>query len=71
VPNERIVYTYELYGGEALASVSVTSVVFVADGDGTVLTVTEQIAVLDGRDTRAVRERGVTTLLERLGKALD
>ena len=35
------------------------------------LTVTEQIAVLDGRDTRAARERRVTTLLERLGEALD
>jgi hypothetical protein len=67
----RIVYTYELYAGEALASVSVASVVFVADGDGTLLTVTEQIAVLDGRDTRAARERGVTSLLRRLGAALD
>jgi uncharacterized protein YndB with AHSA1/START domain len=71
VPNERIVYTYELYAGEALASVSPTSVMFLADGDGTLLTVTEQIALLDGRDTRAARKRGVTTLLERLGEALD
>jgi hypothetical protein len=45
--------------------------VFVVDGDGTLLTVTEQIAVLDGRDTRAARERGVTSLLRRLGAALD
>jgi hypothetical protein len=39
--------------------------------DRTLLTVTEQIALLDGRDTRAARKRGVTTLLERLGEALD
>jgi uncharacterized protein YndB with AHSA1/START domain len=57
VPNERILYTYELYAGEALASVSVTSVAFLADGDGTLLTVTEQIQCSTG-ETPAPRGSG-------------
>lgn len=51
VLNERIVYTYELHAGEALASVSITTVLFFHAGEGTEMTLTEQIAVLDGRDT--------------------
>lgn len=72
VPNERIVYMYELHAGEALASVSLTSVAFRADaeGHGTELTLTEQIAALDGLDTAAARERGMRSLLGRLGDLL-
>lgn len=70
VPNERIVYTYELHAGQALASVSITTVVFAAAaaaaGEGTELTLTEQIAALDGLDTAAARERGMGILLNRL-----
>ena len=72
VPDERIVYTYELHAGEALASVSLTSVAFdvAAEGPGTGLTLTEQIAALDGLDTPAARERGMGSLLGRLGDLL-
>jgi uncharacterized protein YndB with AHSA1/START domain len=71
VPNERIVYTYELHAGEALASVSLTSVAFGAtEGHGTELTLTEQIAALDGLDTAAARERGMRSLMGRLGDLL-
>lgn len=66
VPNERIVYTYELHAGEELASVSLTTVLFSPAGGGTEMTLTEQIAVLDGRDTAAARERGMRLLVGRL-----
>lgn len=70
VENERIVYTYELHAGLELASVSLTTVTFALAGAGTELTLTEQIAALDGRDTAGARERGMGSLLSRLGDQL-
>ena len=70
VPDERIVYTYELHEGKALASVSLATVTFAAEGEATRLTLTEQIALLDQRDTAAARERGMRFLLARLGDLL-
>jgi uncharacterized protein YndB with AHSA1/START domain len=70
VPNERIIYTYELHAGDALASVSLTTVTFAAEGPGTELNLTEQIAALDERDTAAARERGMRVLLDRLAEEL-
>jgi uncharacterized protein YndB with AHSA1/START domain len=72
VPNERIIYTYELHAGDALASVSLTTVTFGAvEGPGTELTLTEQIAALDGLDTAAARERGMHLLVDRLGEQIE
>ena len=49
---------------------SLTTVLFSAAGEGTEMTLTEQIAVLDGRDTAAARERGMGLLVRRLGDRL-
>lgn len=42
VPDERIVYTTALFAGEVLSTVSLTTVRFARDGDGTRLLLTEQ-----------------------------
>ena len=70
VEDERIVYTYEMYLDDARISVSVTSVEFAREGEGTKLTFTEQGVFLDGLDSPALREQGTGQLLEALGADL-
>jgi uncharacterized protein YndB with AHSA1/START domain len=70
VPDERIVYTYEMYQDDARLSVSVTTLGFEPDGSGTRLTLTEQGVFLDGLDTVVQREQGTGELLDNLGAAL-
>ncbi|MGO8825684.1 MAG: SRPBCC family protein [Acidimicrobiales bacterium] len=70
VPGQRLVYGYTMKAGDDLISVSVATVEFAPDGDGTTLTLTEQGVFLDGGDTSAVREKGTGELLDSLGAAL-
>lgn len=70
VPDERIVYSYEMYENDARISVSLTTVQIVPHGDGTRLTYTEQGAFLDGLDTPEAREGGWQYVLENLGNYL-
>ena len=70
VPNERIVSTYQMHADETRISVSVATVEFTSDGDGTRLVYTEQGAFLDGHDTAAAREQGTSDLLDSLGAQL-
>ena len=69
-PNERIVYTYEMYMGDARISVSVTAVELAAEGASTRLTFTEHGVFLDGLDSPALREEGTGHLLDALGADL-
>jgi uncharacterized protein YndB with AHSA1/START domain len=71
VPDERIVYTYDMLMDEQRISVSVATVEFKPAGDGTRLVFTEQGVFLDGLDEAARREEGTGTLLERLDAALQ
>jgi uncharacterized protein YndB with AHSA1/START domain len=57
VPNQRIVYSYEMYAGLDLGSVSLATVEIVADGSGTKLTYTEQGAFLDGVEKAEDRQQ--------------
>jgi uncharacterized protein YndB with AHSA1/START domain len=69
VPDQRIVYSYEMYAGDARISVSVTTIEFAKSGDGTALTFTEQGAYLDGIDgpeAPALRRDGTTEMLDNL-----
>ena len=50
VPNERIVYAYDMYLGEIRISVSLATVEFKPAGSGTRLIFTEQGVFLDGYD---------------------
>jgi uncharacterized protein YndB with AHSA1/START domain len=73
VPDQRIVYSYEMYADDARISVSVATIEFAKSGDGTALTWTEQGAYLDGIDglqAPALREEGTTEMLDGLTQYL-
>jgi uncharacterized protein YndB with AHSA1/START domain len=70
VPARRIVYAYDMLLDETRVSVSLATVEFRPDGDGTRLVFTEQGAFLDGHDTPAQREHGMGSLLDALGAEL-
>ena len=78
-PNERIVYTYDMWLDGAHASTSITTIVFEPTDDskvpGTRLTFTEQGVHLDGVHgpgpaAAAGRESGTADLLDAIGKLL-
>jgi uncharacterized protein YndB with AHSA1/START domain len=71
VPNQRIIYSYDMFVGEARLSISLATVELLAQGSGTRLIFTEQGAYLDGHDNPAERERGTRDLLDALGAALQ
>jgi len=74
VPDGRIVYAYEMYAGDARISVSVATIEFAKNGDGTALVWTEQGAYLDGIDgaqAPSMRRGGTTEMLDGLGRYLD
>ena len=68
VPDERIVYTTALYTDEVLSTVSLTTVRFVRDGDGTRLVLTEQGTFLDDQEQPEWREQGTGDWLDALGR---
>jgi uncharacterized protein YndB with AHSA1/START domain len=69
VPDQRIVYSYEMYADRARISVSVATIEFAKSGDGTALTWTEQGAYLDGIDgaqAPELRKGGTAEMLDGL-----
>ena len=75
VPDQRLVYSYEMYANGARISVSVATIQFTATADGgaTTLTWTEQGAYLDGFDgaeAPRLREGGTAEMLDGLAKYL-
>ena len=70
VEPSRIVYSYQMTMDGRRISVSVATLEFLPDGDGTRLILTEQGAYLDGLDTSAQREEGTRELLEALARFL-
>ena len=70
VENERIVYSYDMHLDETRISVSLATVEFKSEWQGTRLVFTEQGAFLDGNDAPAERERGTLELLAALAVEL-
>ena len=73
VPDQRLVYSYEMYADGVRFSVSVATIEFVETADGTTLTWTEQGAYLDGvdgPDASRLREGGTSEMLDGLAKYL-
>ena len=70
VPNERIVYSYDMWVNGAHLSTSVTTIAFEESAGGTHLTFTEQGVFLDNADNPAQREEGTSSLLDLLGASL-
>lgn len=66
VPDERIVVTYDMHLDDKRISVSLMTVEFKPEAEGTRLVLTEQDAFLDGYDDPAERERGTRELLDAL-----
>jgi uncharacterized protein YndB with AHSA1/START domain len=71
VPDERIVFTYDLSFGGPLVSVSLATVEFHAAGEGTQLTYTEHGAFFDGLDDPELRKNGTGGMLEELARLLQ
>jgi uncharacterized protein YndB with AHSA1/START domain len=70
IPNERLVYSYEMHLDDKKISVSLATMQLKSVGESTVLKVTEQGAFLDGYDDAGSRERGTGHLLDALGASL-
>jgi uncharacterized protein YndB with AHSA1/START domain len=70
VPEQRIVYTYEMYRDQDRISVSVATIELTPAEPGTMLTVTEQGVFLDGLDTVVQREHGTRVLIEQLAESV-
>lgn len=71
IPNERLIYTYEMRLDDKKISVSLATLQLKADGTRTTLMVTEQGAFLDGYDDAGSREHGTGLLLDALGASLQ
>jgi uncharacterized protein YndB with AHSA1/START domain len=70
VPDERIVYAYEMHIDGVKISVSLATIEFKTAGQGTKLVVTETGAFLDGYDDAGSREHGTNFLMDRVGACL-
>ncbi len=71
VPNERIIYSYDMHLDDNRISVSLATIELKPEGTGTRLVFTEQGAFLDGYDDAGQREGGTADLLNALGAALQ
>jgi uncharacterized protein YndB with AHSA1/START domain len=70
VPDQRIIYCYDMRLDEVHISASLATVQLASAGAGTRLTFTEQAVFLDGYDDSGSREHGTRILLEQLGGEL-
>lgn len=70
VEGNRIVYAYEMAMNGARLSVSVATVEFRSEGEGTKMVVREDGAFLDGLDTVDQRRQGTEFLMNQLGTVL-
>jgi uncharacterized protein YndB with AHSA1/START domain len=57
-PNQRLVYAYDLHHSGSFHSVTLSSLTLEAEGNGTVVSYTEQIVFLDGQDGTPSRRHG-------------
>jgi uncharacterized protein YndB with AHSA1/START domain len=70
VPDQRIVYTYDMRVGLDLISVSLVTVQFAPEGIGTQVIFTEQVALLSGPADATVLERHNRGVLDSLATYL-
>ncbi|MGH7118043.1 MAG: SRPBCC family protein [Acetobacteraceae bacterium] len=70
IPDERLIYSYEMHLDERKISVSLATVALQSEENKTRVTITEQGAFLDGHDDAGAREHGTGLLLDALGTSL-
>jgi len=71
VPNERLIYAYEMHLDDRKISVSLATMELQPEGAGTKLVVTEQGSFLDGYDDAGFARAGTGFLLDRLCASLQ
>lgn len=71
IPNERLVYVYDMHVSGSHMSVSLGTFELTPTKSGTHLKYTEQAVYVDGKDGNADRERGTAALLDALGASLN
>jgi uncharacterized protein YndB with AHSA1/START domain len=71
VPNQRMVYSYEMYADGSRISVSVASIELLETAAATALIWTEQGAFLDGLDTSELREGGTSWMIDNMAEYFD
>ena len=71
VPNERIVFSYDMHLNDLRISVSLTTIELRPEAGKTRLVFTEQGAFLDGFDNVEGREEGTQGMLDALGEAIE
>jgi len=70
VPNDRIVFVYDMYVNGALISITLATAEFVASGRSAKLRYTEQSVYFDEKHGASSRKRGTEQLLDQLARAL-
>ena len=70
VPDQRIVFTYDMTLDDVRISVSLLTIELTPAGSGTKLTFTEQGVYLDGFEDKGGREEGSRALLDNLEREL-
>ena len=70
VPNQRIIYSYDMHQDDKRISVSLATIELKPEGAGTRLVITEQGIFLDDYDDAGSREAGTRWLLEKIDTAL-
>jgi uncharacterized protein YndB with AHSA1/START domain len=70
IPDQRIIYSYDMYIDDKRISVSLATVELIPEGTATRLILTEQGVYLDGGDDPAERKHGTGVLLDALGAVL-
>ncbi len=71
MPNERIIYSYDMYLGETRISVSLATVELKPTQSGTKLIFTEQAIFLDDFDDAGGREHGSNWLFDKLVASIE
>ena len=70
VPDERLVYVYDMHVNGGFMSVSLATIELTPRGGKTALRITEQAVFVDGQDGNESRRQGTAYLLERIASNL-
>jgi len=70
VPNERLVYVYDMHAKGGFMSVSLATIELTPQGNKTALRFTEQAVYIDGADGNESRREGTAALLDRIAANL-
>lgn len=66
VPNQRLVYVYDMHVNGVYMSISLATIELTLDGAKTKLRFTEQAVYVDGKDGNELRRQGTADLFDRI-----